>query len=641
MSAPSAVAAENLVLNGGFEAADPTEGWMIPSGWKVEEKAGPDGSRALIWENADPNRYTFPIYGVDYEPGAVYRFGVKMRADRLETGKPYVNLEWSSTNRVWLGNCESTVVRDNDVSLGDGWVRYEGKSAPMPPDVGRGSIVCFLPKGSTGRIRVDDFFIEKESVEPVASFVSSAYRDEVVSGKVRFFAALNLNPRRHPVADCAAELGYAAADGTRKTVRADRFTASEAHFELDASAFAEGPQTLGFRVRHVPTGTTVGGRKLAFSRVKAPTARRVSVDGGRRLTVDGKRYFPLGLYVGKMTEADFVEYNKGPFNSAVRYGNIYPSEMDAFHRHGIMVSPDLRGFASVMDLKRDEGELKAKIEAKVREIGSHPALLTWYVIDEAPPAFIGRLSRATAWLHAADPNHPTFAVLDKPHHVCAFLPAYDIVAIDTYPIGYNGGADVSKVAARVRTVDEAMFGYREMWMIPQAFNWAWYRKGEDLKKPNLRMPTREEMANMAWQSVAAGANGLYFYSFKDLRSHLSGAEFDREWAKVCDVGREIKGVESVLLSDDDAAAAEGWDRGKLAVRVFAAGGRRWLLAANRTMKPVKTTFALRDGAEGVKTLVGGGLSVRNRMAAVDLPVHGYALGELKSLEPQGCERNKE
>ena len=56
--------------------------------------------------------------------------------------------------------------------------------------------------------------IEKEAVEPVASFVSSAYRDEVVSGKVRFFAALNLNPRKHPVAECAAELGYAAAYDT-------------------------------------------------------------------------------------------------------------------------------------------------------------------------------------------------------------------------------------------------------------------------------------------------------------------------------------------------------------------------------------------------------------------------------------------
>ena len=112
-------------------------------------------------------------------------------------------------------------------------------------------------------------------------------------------------------------------------------------------------------------------------------------------------------------------------------------------------------------------------------------------------------------LEEIDPDHPTWAVTDKPKHARALLPCYDVIGMDPYPVGNKGWRnDIGICSGWPREAREGMFDMRPMWQVPQVFNWAWYRKGDNDPPPDLRMPTRQEIANMCWQGVAAGANGL-------------------------------------------------------------------------------------------------------------------------------------
>jgi hypothetical protein len=100
--------------------------------------------------------------------------------------------------------------------------------------------------------------------------------------------------------------------------------------------------------------------------------------------------------------------------------------------------------------------------------------------------------------------------------------------------------------------------------VPQVFDWGAYRKGAAREK--TRAPTLAEMRAMAWQCVAAGANGLVFYSFFDLFAMSDRDPFERRWSDVCAMGEEIKRYLPIMLSVETLP--------QLACRVLRCGNAR-------------------------------------------------------------------
>ncbi len=88
---------------------------------------------------------------------------------------------------------------------------------------------------------------------------------------------------------------------------------------------------------------------------------------------------------------------------------------------------------------------------------------------------------------------------------------------------------------------------------------------------------------MAWQFIAAGANGLIFYGFSTIqvpkRKDGTPFSFDKAWADICTVAEEVKQYIPVLLSVEDAPSVTGapsaWG-----LRVWRKDGETWLLAVN-------------------------------------------------------------
>ena len=59
---------------------------------------------------------------------------------------------------------------------------------------------------------------------------------------------------------------------------------------------------------------------------------------------------------------------------------------------------------------------------------------------------------------------------------------------------------------------------------------------------------------MAWQAVAAGANGLFFYSYFDIQRNPD-VPFETKWAELDALAGELLRFAPLLLSDGGAAPA--------------------------------------------------------------------------------------
>ena len=622
--------------NPGFESANPTQGWLVPKAWQIEDDGGRSGSHGLVWENADKDHYSFSSCRVSLEPGMTYRFGAWVKVDSLEGQDPKVEVDWSDRSGKWLGGCTAYPTANNDVTS-DGWVLYEGFTQPVPSNVGSGcNILGCVPKGGIGCVRFDDFFIEPLGIKWVDHLTSSAYHDEVArsDGKVKFFASLHINTVRCPLADAVAELKYRGVGGVVRTARPQTFTTEAAEFVIDASEFSLGPQELVFRLKK--GDEELAEERLRFTCMETSVVRRVMFDREGRLSVGGRRIFPLGMYIRSLDGTRLETYLEGPFNIAVQYGDLSREDLDRYATHGIYVMMDVRGYVDGYShgtpcLVKSQAESKREFRRLVAEYGDHPALLGWYLVDEAPRKLHQAIADANRFLHEIDPDHPTYAVTDKPKDVRSLLPGFDIIGVDPYPIGnfWRKCEDVSICSTWSEQAREGAFGVRPIWNVPQAFSWEWYRRGRDANGARTRMPSFDELANMIWQSIAAGANGLVLYSFEPLVKQLSGVEFKRVWSDVCRAAQEVRQMEPVLLSET-LTSTIGALPDSLVVRSFQLGEAEWVLLVNRSASPVKERLLLKNSFTELSTAVGGGVSlqVENRLD-VDFAGLGYAFVELK------------
>ena len=182
-------------------------------------------------------------------------------------------------------------------------------------------------------------------------------------------------------------------------------------------------------------------------------------------------------------------------------------------------------------------------------------------------------------LERIDPDHPTWTVLYQYDMMRAMAPTFDILGVDIYPVPTS---PLSAVTQGARKTSDAMLGLRPMWHVPQSFDWGLFRDDKP-GAPPYRMPTIAEMRSMAWQFIAAGANGLIFYGFSTIqvpkRKDGTPFSFDKAWADICTVAEEVKQYIPVLLSVEDAPSVTGapsaWG-----LRVWRKDGETWLLAVN-------------------------------------------------------------
>ena len=560
-------------------------GWELASDYRAERGSGVNGSGGIVWESGKPSRQGNAVQVVTgWKPGEAYVFSVSARTENFK-GRTAACLEWYDAGGKLLGGAYAS-----DVAVANAdWFSIGHMSRPLPDKAATLKFIVYVKAGSTGKVSFDNALVMPLKREKVGPMVSSVYRDAAAGGAVTFHAFVN--PQEVKGA-WTAVCCWTNASGAACCAKADGCAPDHATLTLDVGQLAVGTQRIGCEILAADTGKPVGRTSLAFTRLETPARPRVSIDEHHRCIVDGRPFFPLGMYCTGINRPNLAAYAKGPFNCILQYNNVTRHQLDLCAEHGLMAFGSFflvipgTSEAKRMKLGTPE-EVDAYVVSEIAKLRDHPALLAWYVNDEAPVMQVPARTHLYDVIKANDPDHPTYAVLCEMDKIRAFMPTCDVLGIDVYPVAQR---PLRQVDEKFAVSKVAALGTRAFWNVLQAIDWGWYRKHEAAKE---RFPTVEELRSMNWQHSAGGANGLISYCVHALLAHKD--TYDDYFGRVAAAAAEVKKMIPVILSVEPTPAVTS-STDDLRVRAWAKDGSLYVLACNLTPSPLKGSVRIADGA---------------------------------------------
>lgn len=612
------------IVNPGFDVieGDVAKGWSKAGpAWRAESGAGVNGSGGFVYEAAVAQHAPRPGQKVVLKPGHKYKITVQVIADGIKVDRPVSRaqgmtaiLSWYTSAGKWLGECVATPAAKGTTKE---WQTATGFTPDIPATAAYAIVQPYACGHCVGKGRIDNIAIEQVEMKVVESVVSSAYRNEATDGKIRFGAVINW-VEDVPEVDQTPYFVYVGRDGKPVKVKGEKIKYG-AVADLDVGLFAEGTNDVACLVR--AGGKTIGSAKVPFAHVRELTKRRAYIDAKKRLIVDGKPFFPLGLYTARMTPEKIAAYARSPFNCVGPYCAPEKDLLDVYEKHGLKIiysagyAPERE--ASYFPNRRRQIKTFAK---------DHPAVIGWYICDEPP---LGRIPGMLAWRKEIEEldggNLPIWGCIAQVKDTRHFNSCFDVLGIDPYPIPSRSVAMVTEYS---RIAVASTFGTKAMWNIPQTFGWGWLGRRESAGQ---RGPTKLEMANMFWQMIAGGANGLIGYSYSQITDKNEDPDDKAEpfFAKVCAAAAEVRAYERVLLSDGEPPRLAVSDD-KLVCRAWReTDGRTYVLAVNSTEQPLKASVTLSEAFSKIAASeFGPSPTLDGSRLSYELPALGYVMVRL-------------
>ena len=582
--------------NPGFEergAGGSVVGWQIAAPYSARDGVGRNGGAALVYDAETPPQYFVPNQGFSVKPGRSYKASAWVKAENLHGGHAKICLEWYDAKGRWI---DGSYLIDGANGTTKDWIKLEVVAARLPKNAVFLRFGIHVENCATGRAFFDDAGMAEIETHAVEGVYSDAYRNRAANGPVTFFADLNLDAADLRPDDVRAEFSLPFADG-RRTVPADSLADDWASVTVDAEKLESGEVLATLRLRweeadeqqaddtkiaggppaprqQADDSKTAGGppaprqqaddnkgmsATLSFTRLAAEPTKGVWIDRHQRLIVDGKPFFPLGMYWGGVNEKDLDLYRRGPFNCLMPYDPfLTPEQLDLCAARGLRALYNMKDWYSFtrwgQEGNRTSADADAQAEKFILKLKDHPALLGWYHNDEIGLQHIDEMTARYRQMARLDPNHPAWSMMYQFTQTRDFLPSFDITGTDPYPDGVTEATRWSGQSRMTGRQRRDTFGKRPIWQAVLCYGNAYGRMawGRDKLDPATILPATTEMRNMAWQALAAGANGIFFYSFFDLRTGAgrAGVPFENAFAEVCEVAEEIKRFEDILLATD-------------------------------------------------------------------------------------------
>ena len=583
----------NLVRNSGFEDTV-SKWWSVPSCMSIKDGVGRNGSRGVHVRKTDLRADAWLWQKlIPAEPGRIYRFEAWIRfVDGLDKDPVYFIASCYNRSGRSLQRAEGRPLIYRKQVENKGWVKITGATARTPAGTRFIGVGCNLRPNCVGEVFIDDFRVVASEKRYVEHVYTSAYRDTAIDGKVAFSAPYVCDPSEYTFEELAPEFCFVDEKGKECRVSAERVGNDEAgdtsfSVSIDVGCMAMGRHDVKAVLR-TRDGKVLDSANVSFTRVADQIPFKTWFDSKKRFLVDGKPFFPLGMYFGRKTKQMMDVYTQAAFNTV--FCNAATQDLDIAHSYGLKAVVNMVPFVESKDLA-----------GKLLGLKSHPAVIAWYTNDEMPPGLAPRQSELQKIYRSVDPDHPTFTVLDKPWHVRMFMSSFDVIGMDPYPIGnHRGGIDIAHEWARDCSIQ--CFRMRPMWQVPQAFNWKWYRRGRE--NPEFRFPTRDEFRSMTWQAIAAGANGLMYYSFASMWKEMKKkGEFEHHWAHVKSVVDEVSRYIPVIMSDGLSPNVRS-SLDSIPLRTWRYEGATWILAVNQSRTMQNLTLSVDSRIADVSSAFG-------------------------------------
>lgn len=294
--------------------------------------------------------------------------------------------------------------------------------------------------------------------------------------------------------------------------------------------------------------------------------------------VDGEPFFALGAYrdpsdrideFSGLVEAGFNLTHDYLFEHAPQPVETARAYLDGAHERGIKV------FLGLSRAKLHEGDLPW-IQRWVAELMDHPAVLTWYLMDE--PEIRGLSAADMRRVHEAirmvDPFRPTSVVYCRPPAFADWADAQDLHWNDPYPLPNR---PLTMVEDWVRLGREAVGPDRPVWTVLQGHDYRFWRDPQaafaEHGKPS--QPTREHTRCMTFMALAAGTDGLVWY-WGPRSKYRMKEDAPEKWAGIVETVQLLNALQPWLTArgtDGDAVEVaepfRAWSRVADGTRVMA------------------------------------------------------------------------
>ncbi|MFO1496817.1 MAG: hypothetical protein U1G07_00215 [Verrucomicrobiota bacterium] len=246
-----------------------------------------------------------------------------------------------------------------------------------------------------------------------------------------------------------------------------------------------------------PAGTKASGAVLGFLLLSVCYALTAGCAHRQCAT------YPIGIYGVQSTNEQTIVREAG-FNIVV--GRAETAYLDCARGLGLKV---LAPPGTSAGPRFQPGRARRVIQ----EFDRHPALWSWYLIDEPDLHAIAPedVTRADRFVKSLGARKPTTLALYQGAEAFNYASAADIVMVDRYPVPW---LPLANFPQHIRLARFAAGKDKPLIAVIQAFDWNHYPQ---LRPPaaSFRPPTYEEIRCMTYAALARRASGLFYYCYDD------------------------------------------------------------------------------------------------------------------------------
>ncbi|NLO75146.1 MAG: hypothetical protein GX100_13705, partial [candidate division WS1 bacterium] len=324
------------------------------------------------------------------------------------------------------------------------------------------------------------------------------------------------------------------------------------------------------------------------------------MDARGRFLREGQPYLVLGLY--HVAPAEFASIAKAGFNVAVTAPPASAEELQATVQAAreakLAVAVPL--YPALQDSTAAEAALEL-VKAQSGNLG----IFGWLLADEPElkPAQAGALPDLYLRVRQADDVHPALLNLGPGADLAVWAPLADALLVSLLP-----GKDErpEAVGKRIQTVAAALRESNQSWIGVLPAGWSGY------------IPTTARARSYLYQLLAAGAQGVFWFSLREGKWDLTKAPL---WEDLPKLNAEAQELAEALTE------AQEWSELEVSVKgVTARGAKRgpqaWLLLFNSTDEAVSGYLRVPEPVAEAEYLDGGQLKVNNRTLNFEVPGAG-------------------
>ena len=298
---------------------------------------------------------------------------------------------------------------------------------------------------------------------------------------------------------------------------------------------------------------------------------KVEIRADGTTMVNRKPFFPFGFYhVSWETTAqhrmdalrDLATAGFNTIHASATNLNDYGEFLDEATRLGVYVLTE---------------QNKVGLVNLVKAFNKKTAVLGWSIADDVDSGDFtpNDVLESHHQAKTIAPNHLTY-VSGYSRKIEHFTNCSDMIAMQAYPLIFGNGGELSSVYSKILFTKEyvAKISHKAVYANLQTFDWAVEEPENPKYKQGTRAPTFEEVRNMTYQSILAGAKGIIYYTYHDEVWHLPSAKPEL-WEKMKSLVPEIKAISSFVLNGDlkkiqageDNILAGSWQLGKEALAI--------------------------------------------------------------------------